>query len=205
MFSPDQRREIQVLDKKTRGEIANHMSRRSNSPSSRLSNSPSRHKSRSRSPSRSQSRPLSLPLIRSLIRSLSRQSLSPSRSPSRSLIRSLSRQSLSPSRSPSRAWFEPGPWKEMEVTLTKGAPVAQLLAEAAHCLSIDDDNNPRCEHMTSIYCEDDALYRQGKWTVENLYEQDVPAFVDTFLGKVQLEKAGMVRGLASNVWWIHIL
>jgi hypothetical protein len=93
----------------------------------------------------------------------------------------------------------------MKITLTKGAPVAQLLAEAAHCLCIDDDNNPRCDHMTSIYFEDDAIYRQGKWTVENLYEQDVPAFVDTFLGKVQLEKAGMVRGLASNVWWIHIL
>ena len=109
---------------------------------------------------------------------------------------------------------EPGPWNEMELKLSEEiciegvmypAPAAHMLAQASGQLLRDHDNNPRGDSRTTIYIEDDHIYRAGRWVVENLYPCDVEAFVATFLGKVRLEKPGMVRGLASDVWTIVIV
>ena len=103
-----------------------------------------------------------------------------------------------------RGQLEPGPWKKMELELTEGS-VADMLAEASGQLLRDHWNNPIGDSRTTIYFEDDSIYCAGRWLVENLYSCDVAAFVATFLGKVRLEKAGMVRGLASDVWIIVIV
>ena len=103
-----------------------------------------------------------------------------------------------------RDQLEPGPWKKMELELTEGS-VADMLAEASGQLLRDHWHNPIGDSRTTIYIEDDPIYRAGRWVVENLYPCDVAAFVATFLGKVRLEKAGMVRGLASDVWIIVIV
>ena len=103
-----------------------------------------------------------------------------------------------------RGQLEPGPWKKMEVELKEGS-ASDMLAEASGQLLRDYWNNPRGDSRTTIYIEDDPIYRAGRWVVENLYPCDVEAFVATFLGKVRLEKPGMVRGLASDVWTIVIV
>ena len=109
---------------------------------------------------------------------------------------------------------EPGPWNEMELELSEEiciagvmypASAAHMLAEASGQLRRDHWHNPRGDSMTTIYIEDDPIYHAGRWVVENLYPCDVEAFVATFLGKVRLEKPGMVRGLASDVWTIVIV
>ena len=112
-----------------------------------------------------------------------------------------------------REMGEPGSWNGMELKLSEEiciegvmypAPAAHMLAQASGQLLRDHWNNPFGDSRTTIYIEDDPIFRKGKWIVENLYPDDVAAFVATFLGKVRLEKAGMVLGLASNEWIIHI-